>query len=96
SGEQYLAYTIGNDNSVNVFIRTPQGLDVQTLPDVEAKGDGSDFLSILVEGSDASLELNGTFLFKVQGNQPMSPNIGILVSGATHAGFTNLRLTPAN
>ena len=95
AGDQYLAYTIGNDNSVNVFIRTPDGLDVQTLPDVSAKGDGTDLLSVMIDGTDASLELNGTFLFKVQGSQPMSPNIGILASGSAHVGVTNLALTPA-
>lgn len=92
--DNYMGYTLADDNSLNLFVRSPDGLDVQPLPDAQARGDGTDQLSVVIDGNDASLELNGEFLFKVESTGRMARTAGILAAGTAHVGFTGFRIEP--
>ena len=89
-GNRYMAVTVGSDGGGYIFVRTPEGFNVNKAEGVTAKLDGSDLLELSVAGEQVSTFLNGALMFKINiGNGP-SRNFGIFAAGSGTAAFTQL------
>ena len=88
--DRYMAITVASDGGSYIFVRTPDGFNLNKAENVTANLDGSDLLEMSVVGNQVTTLLNGELLFKVNvGNGP-SRNLGIFAAGSGTAAFTRM------
>ncbi|MEM8775592.1 MAG: hypothetical protein AAGF53_11205 [Pseudomonadota bacterium] len=89
-GNRYMAITISSDGGAYIFVRTPDGFNINKAEGVVAKLDGSDVLEMSVVGNDVNTFLNNETLFNIQLENGPSRRIGVVAVGSGTSAFTRL------
>ncbi len=87
AGNDYSAFTIGADKSVNLILRKPDGLQREIAEGLQARLDGSDVLTVRHDSRAVKLLLNGTEAFSIDLLAPLQEAYGIIAFGQGRFAF---------
>lgn len=90
--DDYLAFTIGSDGSVNLLTGTPDGMDEMGSDTYRAKLDGSDRLGARETATRMYLYLNGETVFTVDNKNGFNSTFGLIAVGMGRFGYDYFKL----